>query len=497
MPDKNSAWRCAVCGYIHRGSGPPDVCPVCGASRDDFEPYRETAPPAAEAVDQWRCLVCKYAHHGEASPDVCPVCGALADSFEPASGPSEKTAEAGEGTKAVIVGAGIAGIAAVESLREASPAAEITLVSREPGLPYYRLNLTRYLAGEIGAEDLPIHTSDWYRERNVRLLLGVDVSALRLKEQAVELGDGESLPFQKLLLAAGTHPFVPPFPGANLKGVTTLRTVEDADRILEAIRAGTKCVLIGGGILGLETAAALARRGADVALLEGHGWLLPRQLSQRAGDILTEHAAGLGITLYKKARTREILGDGRVRGVLLEDGTVVAGDLVVIATGVRPNSRLARLAGIEVGQGVVVNDRLETSHPHVFAAGDVAEHRGIVYGTWGPSQYQGSIAALNMAGAEAEFGGIPRSNTLKVLGLDLFSIGQTALEDGSFEAVEEESDGRYFRFVFRDSYLIGAILLGDTHLTARVKSALENKRDLSAVLQKRPNARDLMEFLKT
>lgn len=453
MPDASSAWRCVVCGYIHRGPAPPDVCPVCGAVPESFEPVIEAAA----------------------------VSGA--------------TADAGETWRAVVVGAGIAGIAAVESLRAAGSSVEITLVSQEAELPYYRLNLTRYLAGEIEADDLPVHPESWYAERNVRLLSGVEVSSLRLEEQAVELGDGRRLGFERLLLAAGAHPFVPPLPGVTRKGVTTLRTMVDADRILDAVARGAKCVCVGGGILGLETAGALVRRGADVTLLEGHGWLLPRQLNRRAGEILAEHVRAMGIDLKSGARPKEICGDDRARGVLLEDGTTARAELVVIATGVRPNSWLARRAGLEVNQGVVVDDRLTTSHPRVFAAGDVAEHRGVVYGTWGPSQHQGSIAGRNMAASRAEFGGIPRSNTLKVLGLDLFSIGQVVPEDGSYQTVEQRVGDRYSYFVFRDTHLVGAVLLGDATLTARVRRAVENRTDFSEVLRKGLDAEELMEKL--
>ncbi|MGA2068178.1 MAG: FAD-dependent oxidoreductase [Thermoguttaceae bacterium] len=391
--------------------------------------------------------------------------------------------------RAVVVGAGIAGITAVESLRAASPTAEITVVSKEPELPYYRLNLTRYLAGEIGEEDLPIHPASWYEEQRVRLLLGAEASAIHLEDHAVELHGGEKLPFDKLLLAAGAHPFIPPLAGADREGVTSLRTVEDARQILAACRAGAKCVCIGGGLLGLETAGGLARQGADVTLLEGYGWLLPRQLNQRAGEILNQYVVGTGIKLRTKAITREIVGGApacgsRVRGALLEDGSIVPAELVVIATGIRSNSHLARRAGLEVNQGVVVDNLLATSQPDVFAAGDVAEHHGQVYGIWGPSQYQGSIAAMNMAGGCVAFGGIPRSNTLKVLGLELFSIGQINPEDASCRTFDHEADGCYFRFVFRDNRLVGAVLLGDTKLTAAVKKAVERGADFSKLLAK-------------
>ena len=397
--------------------------------------------------------------------------------------------------KVVVVGAGFAGISAAESLRSASPAADITVISKEPELPYYRLNLTRFLAGEITEEDLPIYPESWYHEHTIRLLTGAEVSAIRLEEQVVELCGGEKESFEKLILTVGAHPFLPSVPGANREGVTSLRSVEHARRILAFPLDGARGVCIGGGLLGLETAGAIARRGATVTVLEGHGWLLPRQLTQRAGEMLEQYVRTAGITLRKRARTAEILGDERVHGILLEDGTVLKADLVVVATGIRPNSYLPRLAGLEVNQGVIVDNHLVTSHPNVLAAGDVAEHRGTVYGIWGPSRYQGSIAGMNAIGVTTEFGGIPRSNTLKVLGFDLFSIGSIEPEDASYEVIDQEKDEKYFRFVFRDSRLVGAILLGDANLATAVKKAVERKLDFSNLLQRRPRADDVMKDL--
>ena len=498
MTGDNGGWRCVVCGYIHRGAETPEICPFCGAPQDKFEAWHDSTRPATESSSQqWRCLICTYVHDGAEPPDICPVCGATAKYFEPASEAARAAPGDHNGGPFVVVGGGIAGVTAVEALRQVSEASEITLVSKEAELPYLRLNLTRYLAGEIRASQLPIHPKSWYEQRNVRLMLGVEARAIRMEEQSIELSNGNVLPFERLLLAAGAHAYIPPFAGTHRQGVTTLRTVEDADRILHAIEAGgTKCVCIGGGILGLETAAALARRGADVTLLEGHGWLLPRQLNRRAGELLARHTASKGITLFSKARTRAILGNGRVRGVLLEGGTVIDADLVVVATGIRPNSHLARSAGLQVNRGVIVDDMLRTSHPAVFAAGDIAEHRGVVYGIWGPSQSQGRIAAINMAGEETEFGGVPRSNTLKVLGIDLYSIGQITPEDASFEEVEWEDNGGYFRFLLRDCHLVGAILVGDTRLAARIQNAMQRYEDFSRFSQKPGGAGELVEYLR-
>ena len=454
MPDPSTAWQCRVCGYIHHGAEPPESCPACGASREEFEPVTEDSSPSAEP-----------------------------------------RAEAGKTARVVVIGAGIAGMAAVESLRTAAPSAEITLISQETELPYYRLNLTRYLAGEVKRENLPIHPAAWYEEQQDPALAWQRRSAdsiwRAMPSNCATANDSRST---SSCWPPAPIPSSRPSPeriarGSPACGRSRMRIIS-----LRACEAGARCVCIGGGILGLETAGALARRGAKVTLLEGHGWLLPRQLNQRAGEILGDHVRRIGITLRNKAVTREILGDGRVHGVLLEDGSTIPADLVVIATGIRSNSSLAQQAGLEVKHGVVVNNHLTTSHPDVLAAGDVAEHKGVVYGLWTASQAQGAIAGKNLAGGSAEFGGLPRSNTLKVLGLDMFSIGQIMPEDAGFQVIDQETDGRYCRFVFHENRLVGAILLGDMQLMSATKKAVEEKRDCSSLLRRSPTAEAVIEY---
>jgi len=398
--------------------------------------------------------------------------------------------------KVVIVGGGIAGVSAAESLRQAAPGAEIILVSKEEELPYYRLNLTRHLAGEIGDEALPLRPEAWYEENNIQLLRGKEVSALALDDLAVDLRDGDRLAFERLIMTVGAHPFTPPIPGTAREGVTALRTLSDAKAIREMAVPGAKCVCIGGGLLGLETAGALARHGVDVTVLERLGWFLPLQLTEKAGRMLADRVADIGIALRPNAQVAEILGDDRVRGVQLEGGDVLPTDLIVICTGIRPNSYLARLAGLKVNEGIVVNNRLETSHPNVLAAGDVAEHHGTVYGTWRPSQYQGRIAGMNAVEVGSEFDGMPLSTTLKVLGVKLFSIGIFQPQDGSYTTFDHEADGNYLRFVFQGTHLVGSILLGDAGLMATIRKAIEGKADFSDLLGKRPCPADVIAYLK-
>lgn len=450
------AWRCVVCGYVHEGSAPPAYCPICAAPATEFEEI--SAAPG-----------------GLAAPDGAAAAGI---------------------SRIVIIGAGIAGLSAAESARKAAPGAEIILLSGEQGLPYYRLSLTRYLAGEVTAAALPVYAENWYTAEKIVLLRGEKVSAIVGSEKTIRLASGRTLTYDRLVLAMGASAFMPPFPGRERKGVRTLRTVDDADYILEAQNAGASCTCIGGGILGLETAAALARRGMDVTLLESSGWLMPRQLNQRAAGILAGHMAQRGVEIVYQARTREILGGDTVAGVVLEDGREINAGLVVVATGVRPNTSLLRDPGIPVEQGVIVDDYLCTADPAIYAAGDVTQHRGMLYGLWGPAQFQGGIAGANAAGARLQFGGIPRSTTLKVVGVDVFSIGEISGQGEDIVTIEAQADGSYQCYVFRAARLKGAILIGRTELSAAVKKAVEAGTDFTGLLKKKPGAGNISEFLQ-
>ena len=490
-----NAWICTVCGYIHYGPKPPDECPICGAASSLFNPYKETEElTESQESAQWRCLNCEYIHDGSEPPAFCPVCGASHDRFEPYSSVADYSPLEDSKRKIVIAGAGIAGVSAAEAIRKSSPGSEIILLSKEDCLPYYRLNLTRYLAGEIEADSLDLHPDAWYAEQQIDLRLNAELKSIDPAQKRYALRNGEEDDFNTMILAVGSHPFVPPFPGTNKENVTVLRTRAHADSILDFCCEGMQCVCIGGGILGLETAGALARRGVKVTLLEGFDWLLTRQLNQRAGELLHSFVSSTGIKVHTSARVEELVGDEHVHGVLLNDGTTIPADMVLITAGVRSNSYLARMAGLTVNNGIVVNDNLASSHLDIFAAGDVAEHRGVSYGLWGASQFQGTIAGRNAVGEKTDFAGIPRSNMLKVLGYDLFSIGSITMEDGSYESIDGEIDGNYYCFIFHDSRLVGAILLGDTSLSAIVKKTVEENHDCSSILRLKPEVKDLVKY---
>ncbi len=496
--NKQKSWCCTVCGYIHQGETPPDLCPICGTEKRDFEPYNtpETSikTSAEEKPDKWQCLNCNYVHYDADPPDICLVCGANKDKFEPAR--KSVSAAGAKKTNVVIVGGGVAGISAAESVRNSSPDSEITVISSETEIPYYRLNLTRYLGGEITRDTLPIHNPEWYRQNKIKILLNLLAEKVLKYDKKIVLSDGSSLNYEKIIITTGSHSYVPNLPGISLANVFSLRTVEDADEILAEAKKGAKIVGIGGGILGLEIAGALGKQGADITLLESHDWLMPRQLNKKAGEIFETYVKGIGVKIIKNARTKELLGNKNINAVLLQDGRAIPADMVVIATGVRPNTAIARKSEIEVNNGIVVDNHLRTSQDNIYAAGDVAEHNGILYGSWAASQFQGGIAGLNAVGIETQFGGLPRSNTIKALGLDLTSIGKFQPDDGSYVVFEDEGANSYVEFVFRDGKMVGAILLGHPELSAPSKRAIESKTDFTTILKLATNCSEIIENLK-
>jgi len=413
-------------------------------------------------------------HEGASGPERCPVCGVGRELFEPQAVQATPSAGAAQDLRLLILGGGIAGLTAAERAREAAPGVEIILVDKEPGAPYFRLNLTRLLAGEVQEQALALKPEGWYRDKRIELLQGEAV-ALDPQLRRVTLSDERRLSYDRLILANGSHPFVPPIAGARGPGVLSFRTRADARAIQALAPRGARCVCIGGGLLGLETAGALASQGVRVSLLEGSAALLPRQLAPRGAQLLQEHLEGLGVKILTGVRANAIEQAAGERLLRLTDGSELRADLVVLSTGVRPNSFLARLAGLSVATGVVVDDGMRTSNPDILAAGDVAEHRGRLYSIWPAAWAQGEVAGINAVGGEASFAGIPPSAQLKVVGIGVFSAGQFLAPDASYWVMERERDGSYARLVLRDGHLVGANLVGDAALAMPILEAIRQK----------------------
>jgi len=495
--NETASWRCEVCGFIHTGDAPPDICPVCGVGSELFMAMEtEPAKEAPESVSLWSCTICDHVHEGDAPPEICVVCGATRKFFEAEKQQSAVLEPDADVEKIVVLGAGIAGMTAAEQARNVAPGVAITLVSGEAGFPYLRLNLTRFLAGEVSEENLVMQEEPWFTRNRIDLIEGI-ATAIDRKERMIRLRDGRSLHHDRLVLANGSHPFVPPIPGVTLAGVMTFRTLQDAHEILERVGPDTHAICLGGGLLGLETAGALMKRGIRTTVLEGDSMLLPRQLAEPAGRLLRDHLESIGIDIRCGVMVKEITGNDAVRGVRLDSGEEIQADMVVLTTGVRPDTYLARQSDLTVKSGVIVDDRMTTSDPDILACGDVAEHRGVLCGIWPTAFAQGRVAGINAVGGNATYLGLPPSHRIKVLDIDLFSTGQFQPPDASYRMFEEQESGVYRRLVCRDNRLVGANLYGDTDLAVEIKEAVELGKqipELTAILDGIPGFR---RFLKS
>jgi nitrite reductase (NADH) large subunit len=442
-----------------------------------------------------RCSICGYLHYGNELPEACPICDAKAGDFKEVECVIKPERHDPGQSQFVIIGAGIAGVSAAETIRANAPKAKITLLSKEHEIPYMRINLTRLLAGEFAEENLPLHSAAWYEEHNIDLKLGTTAEHINLMEKSVLLNDGSTLHFDKLIFAAGSHPWVPPVPGTDLQKVFTVHDAADVHQILDTVKEGTKVVCVGGGILGLETAGALAKQDADVTVLEAFDYLMPMQLNPEGSTVLLEHLKTLKIDVITNAIADCIIGDDEVTGVHLKRGLLVEAEIVIITAGDRANSKLLEQVGLTVKKGVLVDNFLRTTHPDIYAVGDVAEHDGVRYGAWSPAMYMGKIAGMNASGIPTEFGGIPRTHMLKVLGKPMLSIGTIKALDGSYRAVEDHADGGYRMFMFRDQRLVGCLLIGKLKLMKPVRKAIHERLDMKNFLTQDTAAREVADFL--
>jgi len=384
--------------------------------------------------------------------------------------------------KIVIVGNGLAGTLAAKTARELDPEAGIEIFGEEKYAYYPRPNLIEFLAGRLPYEKLFAFPEDWNVRQRIDVHLGAKVAKIRPDERTVETGSGGVFPYDALLLASGARAAVPPLTGSGLKGVFVLRTLDDALAILDHLRTHAHVAVLGGGLLGLEIARAIRGRGAEVSVVEFFDRLLPRQLDPAAAGILKHQIEKTGISVRLGAVSREILGAAEVRGIRFESGDEVEADLVVIAAGVKPELALAKDAGLTVERGIVVDDRLRTSRPEIFAAGDVAEHQGRVYGIIPASFEQARAAAGNMLGMDMPYSGTVPSNTLRVAGLYVTSAGEVNPEARGHEVLVRSvpEDGLYKKIVLKEGRLVGAIWMGTKKGALEIGRFVALKKDVES-----------------
>jgi nitrite reductase (NADH) large subunit len=385
--------------------------------------------------------------------------------------------------KYLIIGNGVAGTTAAHNIRQKDSSGEITMLTEENTPFYSRIRLIDFLAGEASADDVIMRKPAWYDENRISLILDKKIISVDTQKKEVVTSSDEKFGSDRLLLATGSHSFVPPIPGSKLEGVFTLRTLDEARAIKEYARGIKEVLLIGGGVLGLEVGNALRKSGKKISVVEFFPRLLPRQMDYEGSRILCAQMEEMGFMFHLGTKTQELIGRDKVKRAHLEDGSEVRADMAIISAGVRANTALAEEAGITCGQaGIVVDDRMRTSSADVYAAGDSAEHRGKMYGIWPAAEAQGRIAGTNMAGGDEKFEGMTPSNVLKVVGIELAAAGDIDAEGRCQRIIKKDEERHlYLKLVHEDDALTGCIILGTKKNRGKILTAVSEGQPPDAV----------------
>ena len=374
----------------------------------------------------------------------------------------------------LVVGNGMAGARTVEEIlaRGGGNRFAITMFGEEPYSNYNRILLSNVLSGVEDESGIFLNSLAWYEENGIELRAGVRVERIDRFAKVVHAGDGTRTRYDKLVVATGSRPFVPPIDGMHdpkrgyHQGVFTFRTIDDTRAMIRYARDHEHAVVIGGGLLGLEAARGLQGHGVHVTLVHAAGHLMNTQLDAQGGAILRRSVERLGIAVELDAMTKAVLGREKVGGVRLADGRTIPCDMVVVAAGIRPNAELAQLSGLTVERAIVVDDQMRVQdEPDIYAVGECAQHRGQVYGLVAPLWEQAKVLADHVTGANprAAYHGSRTATKLKVAGVDVAAMGITAPEheDDEFVVFSEPMRGVYKSVIIRDDRLVGATLLGD------------------------------------
>jgi flavorubredoxin/NADPH-dependent 2,4-dienoyl-CoA reductase/sulfur reductase-like enzyme/rubredoxin len=408
---------------------------------------------------KWRCLVCGQVFEGEEPPEVCPACGVGQENFVPEQMEDEFINDTSE--KFLLIGGGIAALSSAQAIRKRNRTGTITILTEEAVKPYYRPALSDFLSADIPDDRFYVYDDAWYEENQVQVKTSCKVISLDTKSKNVVLENGDSLGYDKLIIATGARSNIPPFKGVNQEGVFALRNLADARLLKEGIRAAKKAVVIGGGVLGLEAVEEMVSQGLKVAVVEFSPRIMPRQLDETASLRLHQLMRDKGVELFLGLGTEEILGDGRVTGVRLNDGQVLEADLVLLSTGVKPNVELAVAAGLQVDRGIVVDAGMRSSVTDVYAAGDVAQFGDRLIGLWSVSLEMGRIAGATAAGDWVEYVEPILSTMLAAFDREIFSVGEVNLPPAECRVIEvwDPVENFYKKSFVKDGVLVGVIII--------------------------------------
>ncbi|GMQ62837.1 FAD-dependent oxidoreductase [Vallitalea maricola] len=433
-------WRCIICGEIFEGDEPPEICPVCGAPSEEFELYTEEEPVFTSNTNE----------------------------------------------KIVVIGNNAAGISAVEAMRKRNTNAEIIVIDKDPNYAYYRPSLSDYISDNHDEEYFYLHKKEWYNENNINLKLGTAAIKIDSSNNQIILDNEEIVSYEKLIIANGSHNFVPQLPGINKKGVFSIKTLSDADKVKAYAKDCNKAAIIGGGLLGLEAAWELKKLGLDVTVIEVADRLLPKQLDEESSKILENGIKKTGINIHKSATADAILGEEEVTGIQLNNEMTIEADMVIVSIGVRANTKLAQEAGININKGIIVDEYMRTNIENIYGAGDVTEFDGINYYIWQQAIEQGEVAGANAVGDTLTYKNIIPNNVFNAMNMNIFSTGDLgSKKDLSYNSVNQQDIDKeiYKKLYFTGKKFTGGILMGDITKSSDMIKGVEEKSSLNQMVK--------------
>jgi nitrite reductase (NADH) large subunit len=386
--------------------------------------------------------------------------------------------------KLVLIGNGMAGMRTIDELLKLAPEQyDITVFGAEPHGNYNRIMLSPVLAGDKTIDDIIIHDVQWYQDNHISLHTNTTVTEIDRVRRQVIADDGSVVPYDRLVLATGSKPFILPISGHDLEGVISFRDINDVNTMIEMAKTHKKAVVIGGGLLGLEAANGLMQQGMDVTVVHRSDTLMNQQLDKASADLMRVELEAKGLQFLMAHSTKSLIGQTRIEKVQFDDGSEVAADLVVMAIGVRPNIALAEESGVQCERGILVNDTLQTFTPNIYAVGECVQHRQQTFGLVAPLFEQAKVCANHLAAIGIAMYITPVTATqLKVTGIELFSAGDF-IGDEQCQSIIYKDPERfiYKKIVLKDNKIIGIVLYGDTHDGQWYFSMLTTQQDISAI----------------
>ena len=395
--------------------------------------------------------------------------------------------------KIIVIGNGAAGLNAVKAIRNSDNEVPILMISKEEYRTYYRPQLSSLIVKEMQEKRFYVQSPEWYKDNKIDELLGVEVIAIKPNEKKIVLDTNEEIDYHKLIIASGSYNFIPPIKVEDttltsdnyrsFPGIYSIKDIKDALEVKAALEKAETAVVLGGGLLGLEAAWEMKQKGIDVKVIEFFPRLLPKQLDLEGSRIFEEIAKESGVDIILGDSINEIIVENStLKGLKLQSGKEINCDILLCSVGIRCNLNLAEDAGIQVNRGIVVNSRMETNTPDIYACGDCAEVNGMVYGNWMASIEMGKTAGDNVAGQPSSFEGFNSSLMLNSLGAKIFSAGNMNFEDQELVQLSVRQGRQYKKLFFKDNKMQGGILIGSIASMAKINAGIKNSITKEEVL---------------